>query len=125
MQRVMLRLDALVSRRRRWVLLAWVVILAAAIPFAARQSDHLSSGGFTVPGSQSQRVADAAPATSLSIVVTERRDLRALIRRAQTVDRVTGAGKPVTRRGVSVIPLQVDANDDDATDVAIALREEL
>ena len=46
MQRLMLSLDALVHRRRRWVLAAWLVALIAALPLAARQSDHLTGGGF-------------------------------------------------------------------------------
>ena len=59
MQRLMLSLDALVHRRRRWVLAAWLVALVAALPLAARQSDHLTGGGFGVPGSQSDRVEQA------------------------------------------------------------------
>ena len=48
-----------VLERRRWVVLAaWIVVLLAALPFAARQTDHLTSGGFEVPGSQSQVVSD-------------------------------------------------------------------
>ena len=64
MQRLMLSLDALVHRRRRWVLAAWLVALIAALPLAARQSDHLTGGGFGVPGSQSDRVEQALSATS-------------------------------------------------------------
>jgi uncharacterized membrane protein YdfJ with MMPL/SSD domain len=53
MQTSMLRLDSFLRRHRRAVLVAWVAILLAAVPFAARQSEDLSSGGFGVPGSQS------------------------------------------------------------------------
>src|SRR5688572_29865870 len=56
MQTAMLRLDRLLRRRKRLVLLVWAVIVLAAVPFAARQSEHLSSGGFEVPGSQSAAV---------------------------------------------------------------------
>src|SRR4051794_36262475 len=100
-QRIMMRMDALVSRRRRWVLAVWLVVLAAAVPFAARQSDHLSSGGFGVPGSQSARVADALPESSLGIALTQRHDVSAIVRRARTVDHVTGAGQPVRKGGVT------------------------
>src|SRR4051812_50154246 len=55
----MRRLDALVHRRRRLVLAAWAVVLLAALPLAAHQSDHLTGGGFGVPGSQSDRVEKA------------------------------------------------------------------
>ena len=59
MQSAMLRLDGLLRRRRRLVLIAWAAVLIAAVPFAARQSEDLSSGGFDVPGSQSAEVAGA------------------------------------------------------------------
>ena len=36
-----------------------LLMLVAAVPFAARQSEHLSSGGFEVPGSQSAAVDHA------------------------------------------------------------------
>src|SRR3954471_2756553 len=55
----MRRLDVLVHRRRRLVLAAWAVVLLAALPLAAKQSDHLTGGGFGVPGSQSDRVERA------------------------------------------------------------------
>jgi uncharacterized membrane protein YdfJ with MMPL/SSD domain len=59
MQRAMDTLDGFLNRHRRAVLLAWLVAIVAAVPFAARQTEHLSSGGFGVPGSGSQAV-DAA-----------------------------------------------------------------
>ena len=59
MQTVMLRLDALIRRRRRLFLAVWALIVLAALPFAARQSEHLSGGGFDVPGSQSVAVQQA------------------------------------------------------------------
>ncbi|HEV2812007.1 MAG TPA: hypothetical protein VGW10_02045, partial [Solirubrobacteraceae bacterium] len=54
----MLRLDAILRRHRLVVLGVWVVALVAAVPFAAKQSDHLTGGGFGVPGSQSKAVED-------------------------------------------------------------------
>src|SRR4051794_34735855 len=57
MQDFMLRLDRVLVRRRWWVLGTWVAVLAVAVPFAARQSEHLTGGGFGVPGSQSAEVA--------------------------------------------------------------------
>jgi RND superfamily putative drug exporter len=59
MQATMLRLDALLRRRQRLVLAAWVVVLAVAAPLAVHQSDRLTGGGFGVSGSQSQAVTDA------------------------------------------------------------------
>jgi uncharacterized membrane protein YdfJ with MMPL/SSD domain len=59
MQKWMLRLDALLRRRRRVVVGAWLAALVVAVPFAARQSEDLSSGGYGVPGSQSAAVDEA------------------------------------------------------------------
>ena len=58
MRRLMLRLDTLVHRRRPALLLVWLVVVIAALPLAARQSDNLSGGGFTVAGSDSLAVED-------------------------------------------------------------------
>ena len=125
-------LDGVVRRRRSWVLAAWLVLLIASVPLAMRQSEHLSSGGFGVPGSQSQAVADAVATmpgverTSLSIVLIGSEHVTSEIRaEAAKVDRVTGVGTPATKGEVTLIPLRVNASDDDATDVAVDLREAL
>src|SRR5437763_1730777 len=52
------RLAALVSRRRRAIFAAWVVLLAAGGWFSLHQADHLSGGGWEVPGSPSLQVAN-------------------------------------------------------------------
>src|SRR4051794_36517624 len=59
MRDAMNRLSGLLGRRRRWVLAAWVAIVVLALPFASRQSEHLTGGGFDVPGSQSMHVNEA------------------------------------------------------------------
>jgi uncharacterized membrane protein YdfJ with MMPL/SSD domain len=58
MQRAMDTLDSFLKRHRRAVLAAWAVAIVVALPFAAHQTDHLSSGGFGVPGSGSKKVDD-------------------------------------------------------------------
>ena len=50
------RLGALTVRRRRTVILTWIVVMLAALPFMGKLSSRLSQGGFEVPGSQSDRV---------------------------------------------------------------------
>ena len=45
------KLAGVLGRRRRWVLAAWVLVVLLALPFAAKQTDHLTGGGFDVPGS--------------------------------------------------------------------------
>ena len=56
MQAALDRLWGFLERHRRLVLAAWVLLLLAAAPFAAKQTEHLTSGGFQVPGSQSETV---------------------------------------------------------------------
>jgi uncharacterized membrane protein YdfJ with MMPL/SSD domain len=56
MQRAMDRLSGFVRRRRKLVLAAWVVLLLASVPFASRQTENLTGGGFEVPGSGSVAV---------------------------------------------------------------------
>ena len=46
-----------VSRRRRAVAAVWLVLLAGGGWFALHQGDHLSGGGWEVPGSPSLRVS--------------------------------------------------------------------
>ena len=55
----MVTLSGILTRRRWWVVGAWLVTVAVAAPMAAKQTEHLSGGGFDVPGSQSQAVETA------------------------------------------------------------------
>ena len=57
MRAAMDRLERFVTRRRRLVLGVWIVLVVAAVPFAAQQTKHLTAGGFEVPGSGSQAVS--------------------------------------------------------------------
>ena len=50
------RLSVFVRTRRRLVLVSWVVLLLASVPFASRQTENLTSGGFEVPGTGSAAV---------------------------------------------------------------------
>ena len=151
MQRLMLSLDALVHRRRRWVLAAWLVALIAALPLAARQSDHLTGGGFGVPGSQSDRVEKAleprlrpraggdarrgarAPGRARARPTSARRS-RACDAAAAATDHVALA--PAARRAALaqvdrggarpvVVPLRIDVPETQSPDVATGLRDRL
>src|SRR5215211_7049650 len=55
----MVSLSGFLTRRRWWVVAAWLITVAIAAPMAAKQTEHLSGGGFDVPGSQSQAVETA------------------------------------------------------------------
>src|ERR1700709_363023 len=59
MRNAMNRLAAVLGRRRRWGGAAWVAIVDCALPFAKQQTDHLTGGGFDVPGSQSLAASEA------------------------------------------------------------------
>src|ERR1700691_1231543 len=61
MQTFMLKLDRWLRRHRRVVIGTWLVLVLAAVPFAAKQSEHLSGGGYTIPGSDSQKVLQQLP----------------------------------------------------------------
>src|SRR5205085_11329605 len=126
MAHFMLRLDAALRRRRWLVLGAWVVALAVALPFAARQSDHLTGGGYGVRGSQSQATADAIArgfphraGSSLAVVVHDRAQLAATAAAARAVPRLAlapgsraAALAPLRAGRPALVPLAVSAADD-------------
>ncbi len=62
MRGAMVKLSALVGRRRWIVIGAWLAVVAVAVPLASRQTEDLTGGGFDVPGSQSQAVSEALAA---------------------------------------------------------------
>jgi uncharacterized membrane protein YdfJ with MMPL/SSD domain len=150
MQRLMLRLDAVVRRHRRLVIAAWVLALLAAVPFALQQGEHLTGGGFGVPGSQSKAVEErlerqfpgAARGTLAAVVVPQTGATVADVRR--TVDEVAAAAGRADRVELTapareaalraatgtpgrpvLLPLAVETDDLGTTDVAKALREDL
>src|ERR671915_225154 len=96
MQAAMDRLGAFLERRRWLVLGTWIVLLLAALPFAARQTENLTGGGFTVPGSGSERVDHAidrfegAQRETLAAVLQRREGATAAAVRAQ-IDRIDAA----------------------------------
>src|SRR3954454_888156 len=59
MRDFMVRLAGFLGRRCRWVLAAWIAVVAVALPIASHQTDHLTGGGFDVPGTQSKAVSDS------------------------------------------------------------------
>ncbi|CAA9512258.1 MAG: Transmembrane heme transport protein MmpL11 [uncultured Solirubrobacteraceae bacterium] len=147
MQGFMVRLDGMLRRRRWWVLGAWVVALAVAVPFAAKQSDHLTGGGYGVPGSQSQTVEEAidadyeaagrAPLAAVLVpkegaslrrdLETVRRAVRAEPRvaiRRDVLRRARAAAEAEPRRTL-VVPLAVAEKEQDAIDITGSLRERL
>jgi RND superfamily putative drug exporter len=143
----MVRLHDFLSRHRRFVLLTWLVVLVAAAPFASRQTEHLTSGGFLVPDSGSERVDDAladfekAQRETLAVVLAQREGATPEAVRAE-VDRVgriaadiehaelspAAASEAKQRAGrdtIVVIPLELEGSQDQLADVAVDMRDEL
>ncbi|HET8565337.1 MAG TPA: MMPL family transporter [Solirubrobacterales bacterium] len=141
------RLAQFLGRRRRWVLAAWVLIVVLALPFAAEQTDHLTGGGFDVPGSQSMKASEAlqedfgSQADGIAVVLkaapgagAAQRD--AAVERVRSevakLDEVTlpasvaaGARRALRHEDVVVVPLRSDLSSDELIDPAATLREDL
>src|SRR3954449_4247205 len=133
MQRAMDTLDGFLGRHQRFVLIAWLVAIVAAVPFAMKQTDHLSSGGFGVPGSQSKAV-DAQlgrfPGVSRDqlaflLRVRERGGLDAALAR---VRRLVGAepnarlaGSPRRVGDVVLVPLRLTGTREQSANLAVDL----
>jgi RND superfamily putative drug exporter len=147
MREFMIKLSGLLGRRRRWVVLAWVLIVAAALPIASHQTDHLTGGGFDVPGSESMAVSDsvkndfhtsadgmtallkAEPSASRAARTAAVGRLR---RAVAGLDEVT-LSPAVARRGelalqrtgTALLPLRSEQSSDKQIDSAATLREDL
>jgi uncharacterized membrane protein YdfJ with MMPL/SSD domain len=141
------RLARFVERRRLLVLGAWVAVLLAAVPFASRQSEHLTGGGFQVPGSQSEVVDrnlerfESAQREYLAVVLAKREDagaadVRAEVGRvAEIAERlphaeVTDTAAAAARReardaSITIVPLAVKGDQDQLADLAADFRDEL
>jgi uncharacterized membrane protein YdfJ with MMPL/SSD domain len=147
MQGAMDRLAGFLERRRWLVLVAWLLVLVAALPVAAQQTEHLTSGGFEVPGSQSQVVSEnitrfeGAQRDNLAVVLARRPDATTADVRAE-VDRVARIAErlphaQVTRQAaaaakreaatasITVVPLKLDGDRDQTADLAVDFRDEL
>jgi RND superfamily putative drug exporter len=147
MQAGMDRLAGFLERRRWFVLVAWLLVLLAALPFAAKQTDHLTSGGFEVPGSQSQVVSEnvtrfeGAQRDQLAVVLARREGADAAAVRAE-VERVgriadelpnVDLAPQAAARGkreadsasIAVVPLRVEGDRDAVADMAVDFRDEL
>jgi uncharacterized membrane protein YdfJ with MMPL/SSD domain len=147
MRTSMNRLAEFLGRRRRWVVAAWVVIVVLALPFAAKQTDHLTGGGFDVPGSQSQQVSEAlqnefgSQADGINVLLKAAPGASAAERAAAvsrlraevaTIDELTlppaaarQARRQLLRGGETIVPLRSDQSSDKLIDSAATLREEI
>jgi uncharacterized membrane protein YdfJ with MMPL/SSD domain len=136
------------GRRRKLVVAGWVLIVLLALPFAAKQTDHLTGGGFDVPGSQSMKVSESlqdefgSQADGIAAVLkaepgasaAERAGAVARLREeVATLDDVTlpPAAAAQARRQlqagseVVLVPLRSSLSSDELIDPAATLREDL
>jgi RND superfamily putative drug exporter len=141
------RLAAVLGRRRRWVLGIWIAIVLLALPFAARQTEHLTGGGFDVPGSQSVAVSEAlqrdfgsqadgisvalkaapgaTPAARAAAVGRVRREVASLEEVTLTPAAAAQGRRQLRRNGFAILPLRSSQSSDELIDSATTLREEL
>jgi RND superfamily putative drug exporter len=141
------RLAGVLGRRRRWVLGIWAVVVLAALPFAAQQTEHLTGGGFDVPGSQSKAVSDAMQgvfareATGIAVLLRAAPSSTAAERAAavERVEREVGAvdgisltaavadraERQLQRTDSALVPLASAVPPDELIDPAVELREGL
>jgi len=141
MQRAMDRLSGFVRRRRRLVLAAWALLLLASVPFASRQTENLTGGGFDVPGSASVAVEEqidrfqGASADPLGVVLEGRGadpatavdrvdEAAATVATVELADDVAAAARE-RRDPAILLPLEVDGGREQALQAAKDLREEL
>jgi RND superfamily putative drug exporter len=147
MKDAMNRLAQFLGRRRRWVVAAWVLIVVLALPFASKQTEHLTGGGFDVPGSQSMKVSEAvqeefgSQADGIAVVLEASPDASAT-ERDRAVARVRGnvatleevtlpppvatqARRQLRQTDVVLVPLRSDLSSDELIDPAATLREDL
>jgi RND superfamily putative drug exporter len=141
------RLAGFLGRRRRLVVAAWVLVVLLALSFAAKQTEHLTGGGFDVPGSQSLAVSEAlqrdfgSQADGIAVLLKAEPDASAA-ERAAAVERVRGevatveevtlspavarqARQQLLRADVAMLPLRSKQSSDELIDSATTLREDL
>jgi RND superfamily putative drug exporter len=147
MRDFMVRLAGFLGRRRRWVLAAWIAVVAVALPIASHQTDHLTGGGFDVPGTQSKAVSDSlekdfSDKTGGIAVLLQAEEGAGRAARVAAVDRVRHAvvgldqvtlppaatrqaEVALQRTGTAMLALHSEKSSDRQIDSAAELREEL
>jgi uncharacterized membrane protein YdfJ with MMPL/SSD domain len=140
-------LAGFLGRRRKLVVAAWVLIVLLALPFAAKQTEHLTGGGFDVPGSQSMKVSESlqdqfgSQADGISVVLKASPDAGAAERTASVArlqDEVAGlddvtlppaaarqARRQLQGTDVVLVPLRSNLSSDQLIDPAATLREDI
>ncbi|HEX5762408.1 MAG TPA: MMPL family transporter [Solirubrobacterales bacterium] len=143
----MLRLAGFLARRRRIVIAVWLLVVLVSLPLAAKQTEHLTGGGFDVPGSESKAVAEAMQgvfktdaggvavllradgrvtgAESAAAVGRVRREVAGIDGIALSASVATRAEQQLRRDGEALIALSSSVSPDALIDPAVDLREGL
>jgi uncharacterized membrane protein YdfJ with MMPL/SSD domain len=125
------RLAGVVSRRRRAVFAVWLALLGTGGWFSLHQSDHLSGGGWEVPGSPSLVVTDAVkrdfpqatpPAFTVFVTGRDPGARVAEVRRLVAGDGAVKAGTTLRLKGATLLPLAYVGKTSNAIDEATRLR---
>jgi uncharacterized membrane protein YdfJ with MMPL/SSD domain len=145
MRDTMRALAGFLGRKRRWVVGVWVLIVLLAMPFASQQTEHLTGGGFDVPGSQSMKASESlqeefgSKADGIAVVLKAEPGATAAERSAAVarlrdevaeLDEVTlpaavaaQARRQLRQTDVVLVPLRSDLGSDALIDPAAELRE--
>jgi RND superfamily putative drug exporter len=130
------------------VVAAWLITVVVAAPLAAKQTEHLSGGGFDVPGSQSQAVETAITKQFAEsqqgriAIVFEPQEGAPLERAAAAVDHVAAeinstddarltpaaadrAKAQLAAGEVAIAPVQASSDADELVNTATDIREEI
>jgi uncharacterized membrane protein YdfJ with MMPL/SSD domain len=145
----MVSLSHFLTRRRWWVVGAWLAVVIVAAPLASKQTEHLSGGGFDVPGSQSQAVETAATkhfasaeAGRIAVVLQPSPGMTpeqasAAVHRVQSQVAAAGDGARLTPEAAAqaeaelaagkpaIAPLQAQGTSDELVNTATDIRNEI
>ena len=138
MEALLARLAAWSSRRRWGLVAVWAALLAASAWPSLHQTDHLTGGGWDVPGSESARAAEliaefprfngirfALLVESSSAARTRAAVTSARVRLARFPDvRPYGRPQPFEGEKAVLVPFLYTGDDTNGIDVATDLREE-
>jgi uncharacterized membrane protein YdfJ with MMPL/SSD domain len=145
----MVSLSGFLTRRRWWVVGAWIAVVVVSAPLAAKQTEHLNGGGFDVPGSQSQTVETALTkrfesneAGRIAVILQPSPGLTAeqasaAVERTRAQVAAAGDGATITAQtarqaeaGLSsgkpvIVPIEAQGTSDELVNTSTDLRDEI
>lgn len=146
MDRPLVRVSAFALRHRKVFLACWVLVLLISLPLAAKQSDHLSNGGYTAPGSQSREVekslngfpgydrqelavvargAGSDPQQRAAVVATVSDAAQGIVGIEVTSRASSNAALLNKRSDAIILPITVTGTYDQSVDAAVKLDQNL